>query len=242
MPYFTAHSVAATIAEAEREATSAVRRFMEGARVEAVMAEQGVSEDEAWELVRRDEFERARATEARRRRRSEWRKAGAARLVAWVKAEGGGVTIDEDNARRVLRRLGSLRRPNAQTRRWVARRLYGCPEDLEAEAPERRDYEFLRRTREPMAGRIIAFIITDPERPIVAITERNAGRATASIPKQGERVVHNFPPGDPSRPYGDGGFRYWTQPDEDDPSRPPQVLCECGWEPNPHHTPDRKEP
>ncbi len=56
----------------------------------------------------------------------------------------------------------------------------------------------------------------------------------APLPKEGERVVHNFPPGDPNRPYGANGFRFWTQPDHDRPDAP-QVLCECGWEPNPHY-------
>ena len=43
----------------------------------------------------------------------------------------------------------------------------------------------------------------------------------------GMRLVHNFPPGQPRRPAGDRGFRYWLEPIEDNDRRHP---CACSWD------------
>jgi hypothetical protein len=63
---------------------------------------------------------------------------------------------------------------------------------------------------------------------------KNGVRYVRYVPKtipRGLRLVHNFPPGDPDRPLGAGGFRaFWKR--ADDAKAKGYFLCRCGWAPH----------
>jgi hypothetical protein len=56
-------------------------------------------------------------------------------------------------------------------------------------------------------------------------------RYLRAVPKKNARagrfLWHNFPPGDPNRILGDGGFRAWVEPVKDEAR-----ACDCGWAPH----------
>lgn len=63
-------------------------------------------------------------------------------------------------------------------------------------------------------------------------------RYRSKKPREGEVVCHNFPPGDPNRGYGAGGFRYWVMRREDLPEN--FVRCDCSWPVEEHYVPRQR--